>query len=109
MKYSRQKQTVSEPLTIWYHGTNETNAASILAEGLRAGTYLGERLADALEYSGEYIFEIAIPATWRSEAGWQMTMAEPLLPSAIVAHYRLQKTPILENKELRTHVFVSNA
>ena len=97
-----------ERLSIWYHGTNADNAATILAEGFRTGTYLAQGLADALGFGGEYIFEVAVPAAWRSRAGRQMTITEPLPPPTIVGHYRLQKTPIFENEELRTHVFESN-
>jgi hypothetical protein len=97
-----------ESLTIWYHGTNAKNAASILSEGLRAGSYVGQGLASALEFGGEYIFEVALPSSWFSEAGWQMTLVEPLSVSAIVAHYRLQKTVLHENDALRKRVFESN-
>ncbi len=103
-------------LMIWYYGTTKENAESILAEGFRAGTYLGEGIGDVLEFGGEYIFEVAIPASWWSkdgclqwsEAGWQMTITDPMPPTAIVAHYRLERTMLLENEKLRTIVFESN-
>jgi hypothetical protein len=98
---------VNEQLKIWYHGTTEDAARSILREGFRAGTYFAEHLEDAVWFGGGFVFEVAFPATWTSEAGWQMTVAERFSPDRIVGLWRFTPEQLHENAALRTAVFES--
>lgn len=97
-----------EPLRIWYHGTSEANAESIMREGFRRGTYFGECLADALGYGGPYVFEVAFPKAWRSEAGWQMTIPEAVGPGRIIRLRRYEVETLHEDETAGQRVFESN-
>lgn len=95
---------MSQP-RICYHGTTKANADCIAKDGFRAGTYFAYHLEDATGFGGEYIFEVAFPEGAEARDGWQFTWPRVVPPSRIVAHYRLRKTPISENDELRKTVF----
>lgn len=55
-------------MTIFYHGTTEENAQSILKEGFRIGTWFAAHLEDALAFGGPYVFRVRIDyetSTWQ--------------------------------------------
>lgn len=94
---------------ICYHATDEAGAEAILATGFALYTYFALHLEDTFFGKGEYVFEVAFPAdiTQRPDA-WQFTTIDRIPPDRIVAHYRLAKTSIIDNKELRRQVLETN-
>jgi hypothetical protein len=94
----------TERLKIWFHGTKLAAAQRIMGEGFQPGTYFGEHLEDAIEFGGGHIFEVAFPADWRSEAGWQMRIEEAVPVDRIVAYYVLRREQLFEDPGLRKHV-----
>jgi len=101
-------RTRRQPLTVWYHGTSKENAESILREGFRVGTYFGKDLADALFMGGAYVFAVSFPKSTRSEAGWQMTINEPVPVGRIVQLRHYQTELLYENEMEGQRVFASN-
>jgi len=75
-----------------------------MKDGFRPGTYFGEHLEDAVWYGGGFVFEVAFPADWTSEAGWQMTVPDRVPPSRIVGLWRFSPEQLHENGALRIAV-----
>jgi hypothetical protein len=96
-------------VSIWYHGTDEKAAASIIKTGFRVGTYFGEALQDALTFGGEHVFEVELDDSKinkgaHPEDDWQLHTLEHIPADRIVGYkvYAVEKR--FENQELRSQL-----
>ena len=90
---------------ICYHGTDEATAEVIMESGFLPMTYFALHLEDALGFGGEHIFEVAFPHNTFARDGWQFTIPDHLSADRIVAVYRLEKTMIAVDDDLRQSIF----
>ena len=94
---------------IWYHGTNEANARSILKTGLKENSYLAAHLEDALAFGGPHVFEFALDEYKISMYhGWQIKTKVVLPSDNIVAYTVFTKKITIDNPDLRLKIFESN-
>lgn len=95
-------QELEPPFAVWYHGTLEDRAESILRNGFFAGSHFGERLEDSLVFGGPHIFAVYFPR--RPAKGWQVVCNEPIPPDRIVWYRYFQIDTRYINKELRLYM-----
>jgi hypothetical protein len=96
-------------MEIWFHGTNETAANSILKEGFKVGTYFARHLESALAYGGPFVFEVALDRSLMSEdVTWQLHTMVPIGVEDIVGLTKFEKTILEDNPKLRLEIFQSN-
>lgn len=91
---------------IWYHGTNQKNAKSILKNGFNKHTFFARHLEDALGYGGNYIFEIALKLEHKY---WEYVSREIIKKDKIVSLQKHEdRTIMYENKKLGDDLFEYN-
>ena len=101
-----------DKLVICYHGTDKENAENIGVNGFKQGTYFATHLEDALEFGGEYIFEVmfntALSEIPYKDWDWQFIAKELIPPDRIVFHYKLLQEKLFEDILLRERILKSN-
>lgn len=95
------------PLKIWFHGTDEKSARSILSTGFRAGTYYAIALEDALEFGGQHVFEVALKVN-RLPDQWQIAMRDPVLPDGIISYKIYKSKTVVDYPDRRNVVYEAN-
>lgn len=79
-----------------YHGTNQSNAMSIMESGFRKGTYFTPFLDSALVFGGEYVFAVWVKGDKFPGFGegdfWQVRISEDMSRDRIVSlvHYNVE-------------------
>lgn len=92
-------------MKIWFHGTNETAAKAILAEGFREHCWFAAHLEDALAFGGPHVFEVALDV---SEKNWQISIPHVVPREQIVGHTVFTKNVRFDDVELRKKIFEAN-
>ena len=99
---------LSGPLRIWYHGTTEENATSILVGGFRKGTYFAKGLDSAIAFGGPWVFSVAFPKGTTSYSGWQITIWEAMGPERIIRLKKYEEELMYHDELAGQRVFASN-
>jgi hypothetical protein len=87
---------------VCFHGTNKKAAELILEEGFNIGTYFAFHLEDAIEYGGNYIFEVLFEI---EKQGWQFSINRRKFMNDIVRHYVINISDIYKNENKKRDFF----
>lgn len=91
---------------ICFHGTDQEAAWTIRAEGFRVGTFFAKHLEDALEYGGNWVFQVCFDEERIRPGCWQFIIKDVKPYSDVVSltHYRDIKK-FYENADLRRRIY----
>jgi len=95
-------------MRIWFHGTDRFASQAISEQGFRAGSWFAKSLQDAIEFGGEYVFEVALDYRPIHDGNWQMCISDEVPASAIVALIRYKITKLMDRPEMRAKVLCAN-
>lgn len=93
---------------IWFHGTDRQAAQAISEQGFRADTWLAEHLEDAVEFGGEYVFEVALSHEPVEAGNWQMLVGDAVPASSIVRLTHYKPIILIDHPDRRNDVFKAN-
>lgn len=95
-------------MKIWFHGTNRQASQVISESGFAPSCWFARNLEDALEFGGEYVFEVALPYEPVIDGNWQMCVGPAVSTEAIVSLTKYEQSKLMDNPELRAKVFAAN-
>ncbi len=71
-------------MQICFHGTTKKNAEKILSSGFNIGTWFALHLEDALEFGGEYVFQVEFAEDrFSNDVDWQFHLRKRISPERI--------------------------
>lgn len=85
--------------SIYYHGTNEENARSILKNGFKEGTYFTWDLHAALVMGGMWIFGIYLEDKSPEKSYWEWRNSEIIPPTKILYLRKFNIDCIYDNEK----------
>lgn len=75
-------------MEIWFHGTDEDGAKSILEEkSFREGTYFAKHMEQAIKFGGPCVFWVKVDWGRESLDGWQQVSANRIPTKAMVGFW----------------------
>ena len=76
--------------TIWFHGTNQKNAASILKTGFHEGTWFSRHMEAARKFGGPIVFAVKVRFA-KTPMRWQVCTNNTIPSSSICNVYAINE------------------
>jgi hypothetical protein len=92
-------------MRIWFHGTNRAASQAIIEQGFREESWFAESLEDAIEFGGEYVFEVAFDYMPVIPGNWQMRVSEAVPVECIVRLTKYNPKILADYPDRRIAVF----
>lgn len=87
-------------------GTTEENAARIMVEGFRPGTYFGSGLQDAVNYGGNFVFTVYFPE--KPTDYWEYISLDHIPPEQIFQLFEMHRDIRYYNKQIEQQMRYEN-